>query len=1022
MTESNELRDAVDGDSSPGSESTSPGTKAATKAQRPKKRFRKTRRLLGFVIVLALVLRVSLPLWLPQLIDRFAKDAGLVVRYDDLNLSLLGASVELWGLEIDLLEPVEGEGARILDLDYFAADVDSSALLMGEPILHRAEVGNLAVFLRRRADGTWQLAEAFASDPGNLDQVASVEPEAPGPGPKSTADPEPAPFDLNLPLAIERLTVTSLAVNLDDRLRKEVRRLDFELGLSGIGNADGESAPLFMEASIPGFLTALRVEGLIHQNAGDLAEGESSLGLDLSVKVLGMDPKALDPWGEELGIAGLAHDVEARFGISVLAETSAGASELGVSFALDEARWEADGDLKLGLEGATGELMMAHGQGAEGQAVQLRKMEFFGLRAEAERLENGKFGALGFGQVAKAAQPEEPAAEEIDEPTETSSSAMLIAGLSTRDFGLRFVDRLEGTSIQVKLDSLDVGAMQIGGAVQTPTELEARLSVPGIFDEAVLAGSVMVGNSSAATLEFDLANLRLDKLEPYLTQAGIESEIKSGQFHGRLEASTAANGALRVSLKNVLLTDSMPAPKEVAAAATTESEIEQDLVPDKDSSPGPLSERLTLFAVNRLDVLDLLAEDTGGLRIGQVSIRGTTLDAVRLADGSLRAAGLHLLNQPTGSPVAVAAPKASDSVDPSKQAIAPVSAAPLEPVFRVDLFTLSETHVSFDDQAGLTPELWAPSRVDLRLSNLVLGDPTRKHRAELRLDLEMPGLIGALMVDLDVDLEGGGVDGAMDLRASGIGLDRLAPYLAPLGIEGEVDRGKLAGKAKVRIDQDADGMLVAASLTDWSYLNDDGAELLGLDKLNLESLRLPTASDQAIELGPLLVDGLRMGAERNAKGELRLLGLHLIDKPVAKPTGPSGIPVASQTAKPTADTAPMRTVTSAGVRAQNMQIAWRDQAVAPKVDTKLVANLDVSPFTVGSGGEARKLTATFEASVRGLVEQLALTFDATLNERAPRAAGEFKLGGMNGAALSAYLPKTIEATFADARQIHIAVA
>jgi hypothetical protein len=1017
VTESNKLPDPIDLDSASAIESPDPGIKPDSKVKRPRRRFSKTRRALAIAVVFALVVRISLPLWLPPLIDGFAKSAGLVVRYDDLNLSLLGASVELWGLEVDLLEPVEGEGARVLDLDYLAADLDSSALLLGEAILHRAEVGNLAIFLRRRADGTWQLAEAFVGETTLAEELASADLDPPSAAadpvdPKTSVDPEPVPFNLNLPLAIERLTVTSLAVHLDDRLRKEVRRLDFELALSGLGNPEEGAAQLFIEASVPGFLAALRVEGQIYESAKDLAEGESSLGLDLTVKVLGMDPKALDPWGGELGIAGLAHDVEAHFAVSILAETSAGASKLGISFALDEARWEADGDLVLGLEGATGELLMANAQGANEQAVQLRKMELFGLRAEAERLENGKFGALGFGQVAKVAQPEEPESDDVPDATKSASNTMQIAGLSTRDFGLRFVDRLQGTSLLLMLDSLELGAMQIGGDVKVPTDLEARLSAPGLFDEAVLAGSVQIGDASIASLDLDLDNLRLGKLKPYLTQAGIESEMTSAQFHGHLEASIAAtDGALRVALTDVLLTDIEPASMEVAASEQPKDEASQSPSPIEEIGP----ERHTLFALDRVSVRDLITGDAGNLSIGEVAIRGTTLDATRLPDGSLRAAGLHFINKPVRAQVAAVTPKATEPTTDPNAAIAPASDLSQGPIYEIDLFTLSETHVSFEDQISAIPELWAPSRVDLRLSDLVLGDLAAKHRAELRLDLEMPGLIDALVLDLEAHLEGGGIDATLNVKATGIGFDRLAPYLAPLGLEGEVDQGQLAGQLNVRLEQGADESLVAASLKSWSYLDDEGAELLGLDLLDLKELRLPNSATGAIELGPVLMDGLRLGAQRDAKGELRLLGLHLIDKPVAKATGPRGIPVASQATKPDSavEAAPSRPIASAGLSARNMQITWRDQAVTPKVDTELAASLEVSPFAVGPGDASRSISATLQASVSGLVEQLALTLDANLSESAPRAAGEFKLGGMRGEAISAYLPDSIEATFVD---------
>ena len=150
--------------------------------------------------ILLLILRVSLPLWLPTVLDRVGASLGLQIRYGELDLRLFAGDLELRDLVVTTLPtadaaPSDSEPRALARVDYLAADLVMLDLFDGNVRVRQVSVGRADVVLERTADGAWNLP-AMPSDP----EAPKDEPEA-----------DPAgPADFRLPLWIDRVDVAAL--------------------------------------------------------------------------------------------------------------------------------------------------------------------------------------------------------------------------------------------------------------------------------------------------------------------------------------------------------------------------------------------------------------------------------------------------------------------------------------------------------------------------------------------------------------------------------------------------------------------------------------------------------------------------------------------------------------------------------------------------------------------------------------------------------------------------------------------
>jgi hypothetical protein len=176
------------------------------------------------VLILAVLLRMAVPLALPSILNRIAAGQGLQIDYSKLDLSLFGGSMELWDVSIcpveqspqSEIEPA-AELSRLGQMEFLTVDVDLSALLGGTLRAHRVEIDGLDVFAKREsleAGWTWAtLLPGETSDTSEDAYVAKAEPS----DDSQEEDAATAPFDWTLGFEVSAIRLQHLQLHVQDR-------------------------------------------------------------------------------------------------------------------------------------------------------------------------------------------------------------------------------------------------------------------------------------------------------------------------------------------------------------------------------------------------------------------------------------------------------------------------------------------------------------------------------------------------------------------------------------------------------------------------------------------------------------------------------------------------------------------------------------------------------------------------------------------------------------------------------------
>ena len=136
-----------------------------------------------FLFALLLIARATHSFWLPPVVDGAAASGDLALVYRDLDLSVTGGRIDLWGVEVwprDAMAsgdeadagPESGDTRTtpLARLAYLGVDVDVSALLTGTLRVHRVELDGVELALERDGHGEWNFErhlEAFVPAGGD---------------------------------------------------------------------------------------------------------------------------------------------------------------------------------------------------------------------------------------------------------------------------------------------------------------------------------------------------------------------------------------------------------------------------------------------------------------------------------------------------------------------------------------------------------------------------------------------------------------------------------------------------------------------------------------------------------------------------------------------------------------------------------------------------------------------------------------------------------------------------------------
>ncbi|MEM8709866.1 MAG: DUF748 domain-containing protein, partial [Planctomycetota bacterium] len=576
-------------------------------------------------IVLAAVLligRATLGLWLPKVANAALKPMGLHVSWTDLDLSLLGLSLDLVGVRVVPL-PEEGAAAAnepkaletylatarpLARIDDLGLDADVSALLTGDLRVHRVEVGGVEAWIDRSAEGTWSFerhlpAPAESADAADGESESDSEGETGDEGDSPAEDPDsaaqPKPLDFTIPVEIATVDLHGVRLHLDDQAATPalVTTLDLSAQVRDVGH-DDRPIEVRITGAAEGVLDALLVEA-------SATLGVATVVVDLDAQITGVGLQSLRPYLVAAGIEPSASKLNARTSARIdLAplqpEGTAAAGDDGDSDVVDlcgtielsELALDADGEIAAELKPT--KIQVSRARAA---TFLIESVACEGVVAQATKLPDGTLRVAGLDLVGAPPRPSEDEVENADEDDASTAGgpapvlridSVTLDGVALTFRDESFEDPLTlRAAVKAGIESIVLDPAQPGAPLSL--SLTASLEDAGTLD---VSGSVVpTGERIAADVDLKGSQLTLAAIQPYLESAGIRPTLQQGALAADvhfsmvpgaeatgsdLDEATATPTILEASLTGVRFTDG----DTVHAALETVRLAELRLEPD----------------------------------------------------------------------------------------------------------------------------------------------------------------------------------------------------------------------------------------------------------------------------------------------------------------------------------------------------------------------------------------------------------------------------------------------------------
>ncbi|MDF1836966.1 MAG: DUF748 domain-containing protein [Planctomycetota bacterium] len=941
------------------------------------------------LLILAVLLRLAVPLALPGILNSIAQGQGLQVHYSKLDLSLFTGSLELWDVSV---RPEGGdagaegtsaqEPSRLGQMEFLTVDVDISALFGGTLRAHRVEIDGLDVYAKRESLASGWTWEALL--PGETREESEAVPAAETAEGNDKGTQEP--FDWSLGFEVSAIRLQHLQLHVEDGAVEPAFEAEIELNvrLSHLGLPE-TPARLEVFAHSLEFLDGFAVEGSLLAHGADLQ-------VACQVDMRGLRPQALTTYLQPFGVTPLAHTIDC--GLDLELSTSAAnedATALQVDAKVRDVQWIADGQELMALDEVT-VLIPSFSMGS----LSTETARIRGVRARAMRSSGGDLVLGGFrlklpdgsGATEDPDSPTEPQAE-----TESAPFALSIPELELSQAELLWQDEsmAPSPSLQLVLDELVVGPLRHGaGQASEPIQIKIAGSAPGVAESLGMQGSVQAfAEEQTVDLELLMTGLKPERVAPYLHAAGLRSDFQAGSATAQIQAETHVDAAgvrhVRASVKNVRLEDGE-----------------------------------SLFALDSVVLKGLQLDPAQNTtRIEEVEVAGTRLKARRDEQGIWHAFGLamdpaasQLVTQIVGgesAPVVESEPAAETQAE-----MASTPGASTTPA-RVELGRLACTDVRLE----LLDESMAPQvhqvfdDLGLELTQLHLGgDPGKQTPTPAGLELwfRADGLAQRLALQGTLLSQPGPLDlhAQLELTGDALELTALEPWLQEAGIESLWNAAQLGMEVDVQVQQAGDETRLQAELANLRFDN-QGQTWLSMDALSVPSVVL---SPGGITLEPIRIESPELLLRRTGDGALEALGLRIVGTETApKAQGPAPSP--SQGA-PAPSTGQSSVLDLAGLEVQAVRVRWQDEMVQPAVDTSLRMDLTLRDLVLGRK-TPDPMSWTGSLSVDDNLGSLSVGGKAWLDPADLRVQLQVAMEGLRAGTLGAYLPPNLSMELQDGR-------
>jgi hypothetical protein len=853
--------------------------------------------------------RLLLHILLPVAIARTGRLLGYRISYERLQLDVIGTNAALWGVDIKTRDGAQ----QVLKTDYAYANISTLALFGLRLKALRLEADEVALDVVRKPDGSIPLLDALQSAPSK---------PTPGAGPQDV--------NFKVPLEVSAIRLHRLALHVRDETVSPPFDHTFrtDLGMSNVGHP-GTPATLDIETTTDSFFDAMRV-------TGEATTTPTSLESSFAFSLRGVHAGALTTYVQDLGISAEDRDLNVlASGAVSLAAIPGSPGQVSGSISLNTIGVRSEGETTAALK--TLDIQIAS---LSPSALHVKKVLIDQGLLRADRMPDGRFRiaplVLGAAENSKPAtaqaprppaqappspaQPSPPAVAKATAPPASGGSpfSVKVDECAVTGVGLELVDRAVNptNTVSLKVDRVLANNIATEGSPDSAVTLTASMSMPGLLASlSADAEATPFASPPAGKFTVAIDGIRPDVLNPYLKALGLSNAIESGTF--KLE------GTASVDAKQ----DSMAA-MSLAVANLSLKDGETELV------------SLPSFSIG-----GLAFDPKGGIQIASIEGSGPVCTIKRLTDGTIGLPGLRVVGAPKPPATATAATPSS----PSKASEGTANLPPL----RIAKLKWGGTKIRFEDKSvpNAAPTEIADAGVDIE--GLVVDlrpDAPAASPGSLHAWITSPGLANKIDFRGSLSPGAGGLGTKITGTGEGLDLAKLAPYLKPLGIEPTLQKGSFALGLEASIKNTADSLHASVDVTNAKLM--DGSETLGSAAKFSADVDLGASK---IALGKVVVDGAQTSVSRGADGSIQALGVRILP-----------IPESAKTDVPFPDIfgiiSSLGEISVEDVDAQNVQVAWADQAARKPVKTKLKLEAKVGALAINKPGSQ---PGPFEVEIAG---------------------------------------------------------
>jgi hypothetical protein len=946
-------------------------SKEASKVPAPKEAAKKPRHLwkkrvvrffMGAVSIVLLA-QIALSFMLPWTLRRVARLYELDFECDRTDLNLFNSDAGLWHVKLTHAK----DGLPIASADYCRLDLSILNLMIGRLKIQRLETDGVDLTVQRNADGSIPLLESLAFGIKQQGTNPVVAPARPATQPGSA----PA-LDLRPPIGIDAFRLTHVKAHLIDNFVSPPldTRILFNLRLTDV--ASTAQPTKFAFELLPSPQGNALMDSLVIEAASKKVNDAKSLDASFQLSARGLHPKLLAGYLAPLGIGvtadGMAASANGSISISVIPDRP---QFVTGSISLTKLDATADNEPAASLQSVSIDIAAAGTESVDLKAITIQDGLLLG-----ERMPDGRARLAGL-----ELSPETRKPSNTRTTPSTSQMKWSLGELAFKNLQASFKDLAVTPVTNLKFA---VNKLSMTDFVSDPAKpnqsvkIHGNCSAPGIIGDIALKGSCTpFAVNKKLDLKVNATGIRPDALQPYLTAANIESDLKAGAFTCDVSADLSA--------------------------------------PDEDH----LDADARFYNIRFTDDKELLALDEfkishigtgpGTVHLGTIEVTGPRAEFRRDKSGAILAAGFRLKPAPANFKPAMPVPLAATTGPSTNPATTtpPFDFLATLPKLDIGKFQWSGVHLQFDDDAtpGDKPTSFTLEDVAVEVTSVHLDlDPKAPpgKPGHIHATFKAPGIVGGIELDGTLLPRRGGMAADLVIDGKELSTVLVGPYCKAFNVEPTLSQGTIHSKAHVDFHRVRDVLTGSVWAEDFKLTSPEG-EMLGADKAAITGIHLEPG---ALEINQVVLERPRGTVLRDQSGGFNAIGWRLLPpKPVEKNS--DFVAVAQQGSEPVkrpevaTPSAPF-VLSLKKLTVHDGALTWSDRTVTPVANTAFRVTGELTGLVLGKPADPAHLD--FSLGADGILDEFKLAGVASIDAQSAAATLDMTAKGIREGALVSYLP------------------